>query len=140
MSRRDLDYRAISRQVEKKLADRKRRLQIDALIGHVVVFIVTFIAASFLGWMNESVLPLIFMTWLVGLLLHVGSTFISMGRRDSDLREKLLQQAIQDAIVRLGQEDTGDDYPARMGLSDDGELVELDEQYLEAEKPKREEF
>jgi hypothetical protein len=131
----DLDYRAISREVERNLVRQKRRLQLESLAGHVILFVLVLVLAVGFHWLN-GVSPFIFMAWLAGLLFHTGAAFVALGRRDRQLREQLLQKALQDAIVQLGRDDL--DYRTVMRLSDDGELL-VDDDYGEEEKPKREE-
>ncbi len=139
MFRNDLDYRAISRQVEQKLAQQKRKTQVEALAVHAALFVIVCGLALAMNWLGGTAV-LFILAWLVGLLFHTVATLVSLGRRDTQLREQLLQKAIQDAIVRIGQEDASKRYSGAMQLSEDGELIDFDDDYVEEEKPKRAEL
>ena len=152
MSDQNLDYAAIRRKVEMSLYRQKRVNRIIYFLANLFLYVVTMIAiwtmvlaksdlSNALFRANDSsalllvILPTIL--WGTAVLFHFISMMIESGVGEKAIRERLLMREVGEEILRKGLVDEGMlEKPKRRAaaletdrvlLSDDGELVPVDE-------------
>lgn len=151
MSDQNLDYVAIGHNVEKSI-EHQNRLYRRIFFGmHLVFFLVTMFAVWGIAMTNSQLRAVLFdsgsgaalvvilptIMWAVAILCHVAALYTETGAAQKAMREKLLMSEIGEELLRKGLSDAGLlEKPKRraaalkaerVGLSDDGELVPVDE-------------
>jgi hypothetical protein len=156
MSDQNLDYAAISRNVEKRLARQKWQYRIGFFVAHALFFVVAMLVVLrtvaidpqlrdvlYNSGSGASIIVFLpFILWTAVLLFHVASLYFESSAGEKVIRKQLLMHEVGEDMLRKGYLGDGmvekpkrraaELETKRMQLSDDGELVSVDdEQHLE---------
>lgn len=131
MSDQNLDYAAIRRNIDKKVARQKWNYRIGFFIAHLLFYIVSLL----IMWRTVALDPLAIVPaimWGMVLLFHVASLYFESSAGEKAIRKQLLMREVGDDILKMGNLDdatlekpkrSAASIAKRLRLSDDGELV-----------------
>ncbi len=151
MSDQNRDYAAIRHTVEKSLSRQKWMYRIIFFLAHIIFYAVTMLAVWGTVSSHSQLWDMVFNTgssaavivllptilWTLVILFHVASLFFESSAGEKALRERFLRREIGEELLREALAHGGTpEKPKRREvsleserarLSDDGELIEADE-------------